>query len=85
MLKEPQSGLTHPPEIFCRVIDHLMNPADALNEGPGRPNALQMLNTVLNREGFEAFYGEDQHCYLRHIGTQKVAGLSVSPHRPLTR
>jgi len=66
------------------VIDHLMSPADALNEGPDRLNSLRMLNEVLKREGFEAFYGEDQHCYLRHIGTQTVAGLSASAHRPLT-
>lgn len=84
MLKEPHNGPTHPPDIMCRVIDHLMAPADALNEGPDRPNALRMLNAILKREGFEAFYGQDQHCYLRHIGTQTVAGLSVSPHRPLT-
>ena len=31
---------THPPEIFCRLIDQLMSPADALNEGPDRPRAL---------------------------------------------
>jgi hypothetical protein len=84
MLKEPHNGPTHPPETFCRVIDHLMDRADALNEGPDRPNGLRMLNAILNREGFEAFYGENEHCYLRHIGTQTVAGLSISPHRPLT-
>ena len=84
MLREPHPGPTQPPEIFCRVIDHLMSPADALNEGADRTNALQLLNEILNREGFEAFYGEDRRCYLRHIGTQTVAGLSTTPHRPLT-
>jgi len=34
MLTEPHDGPAHPPEIFCRVIDHLMSPAEALNEGP---------------------------------------------------
>jgi hypothetical protein len=84
MLDEPHDGPTHPPESFCRLIDHLLSPADALNEGPDRPNALRMLNTILNREGFEAFYGEDKHCYLRHVGTQAVTVLSANPHRPLT-
>lgn len=84
MLREPHNGPTQPPEIFCRVIDHLMDPADALNEGPDRANALRMLNAILSKEDFEVFYGEDRHCYLRHVGTQTVVGLSVSPHRALT-
>ncbi|MFD0882987.1 hypothetical protein ACFQ08_00180 [Streptosporangium algeriense] len=83
MLAEPHDGPTHPPEIFCRVIDHLMSPADALNEGPDRSKALQQLNTVLLREGFEAFYAEDKHCYLRHAGTGTVAKSAANPHRPL--
>ncbi|WP_433677981.1 hypothetical protein [Nocardia sp. CA-119907] len=74
----------HPPETFCRLIDQLMSPSDALNEGPDRPKALAMLNEVLAREGFEAFYAEDRHCYLRHTGTNTVTVLQPSPHRPLT-
>ncbi|MCX4437829.1 MULTISPECIES: hypothetical protein [Streptomyces] len=58
------------------MIDHLMDPADALNEGRDRPNALRQLNDVLSREGFDAFYGEDGHCYLRHIGTNTVSTLA---------
>jgi hypothetical protein len=46
MLAEPHDGPTHPPENFCRLIVHLMSPADALYEGPDRPNALRMLNTA---------------------------------------
>lgn len=84
MLAEPHDGPTHPPEIFCRLIDQLMVPADAMNEGPDRPKALEQLNTVLAREGFEAFYGEDRHCYLRHVGTDTVTILQANPHRPLS-
>lgn len=84
MLAEPHDGPTHPPAAFCRLIDHLMSPSDALNEGPDRPHALQQLNEVLAREGFEAFYGDDRHCYLRHTGTQTVTVLQANPHRPLT-
>jgi hypothetical protein len=84
MLGEPHDGPTHPPEIFCRLIDHLMSPSDATNEGRDRPNALRQLNEVLAREGFEAFYGDDRHCYVRHVGTNTVTVLQANPHRPLT-
>ncbi|ARP71760.1 hypothetical protein LK07_20625 [Streptomyces pluripotens] len=84
MLSEPHDGPTHPPEIFCRLIDQLMSPSDALNEGPDRQHALEQLNAVLNREGFEAFYGDDRHCYVRHVGTNTVTVLQANPHRPLT-
>jgi len=84
VLSEPHDGPSHPPEVFCRVIDHLMSPSDAMNEGPDRPNALRQLNEVLAREGFEAFFGEDKHCYLRHVGTDAVTMPQANPHRPLT-
>jgi len=84
MLAEPHDGPTHPPEVFCRLIDQLMSPSDAMNEGPDRPNALRQLNDVLVREGFEAFYAEDKHCYLRHVGTRTVTVPQANPHRPLT-
>jgi len=61
-----------------------MDPRDALNEDPDRPNALAQLNNVLGREGFEAFYGEDRRCYLRHIGSGTITALQANPHRPLT-
>jgi hypothetical protein len=85
MLAEPHDGPTHPPELFCRLIDQLMSPADRVNEGPDRPRALAQLNEVLGREGFEAFYGEDGHCYVRHTGTQAVTILAANPHRPLSK
>lgn len=53
MLAEAHDGPTHPPEIICRLIDHLMSPSDAPNEGPDRHHALEQLNEVLAREGFE--------------------------------
>jgi hypothetical protein len=83
MLAERHDGPTHPPEVFCRLIDHLMSPSDATNEGPDRPKALQRLNDVLVKEGFQAFYAEDKHCYLRHVGTSTVTVLEANPHRPL--
>lgn len=85
MLAEPHDGSHHPPEIFCRLIDQLMDPSDRLNESSGRPRALAQLNEVLGREGFEAFYAEDNHCYLRHVGTQTVTVLAADPHRPFSK
>ena len=85
MLAEPHDGPTRPPEIFCQLVDQLMSPAERLNEGPDRPRALAQLNEVLGREGFEAFYGEDKHCYVRHTGTGTVTVLAANPHRPFTR
>ncbi len=84
MLAEPHDGPARPPDIFCRVIDHLMSPSEAMNEGADRPNALRQLNDVLTREGFEAFYAEDRHCYLRHLGSSTVSLLQANPHRPFT-
>ena len=55
MLAEPHDGPAHPPEIFCRLIDQLMDPREAHNEAADRTNALAQLNDVLNKEGFEAF------------------------------
>jgi hypothetical protein len=57
---------------------------DNLNEGRDRPEALQMLNAALAREGFEAFYGPDGVCYLRHVPTSTVAIPSLNPHRPFS-
>lgn len=85
MLAEPHDGPTHPPEIFCRLIDQLMSPADRLNEGRDRPRSLAQLNEVLGREGFEALYGVDGRCYIRHVGTQTVTVLATNPHRPFSK
>ncbi|WP_245814090.1 hypothetical protein [Rhodococcus marinonascens] len=42
------------------------------------------MSAVLEREGFEVFRGEDQHCYLRHTGTNSVSMPAPNPHRPLS-
>jgi len=70
---------------FARVIRRLMDQADALNEGPDRPIALERLNSALAREGYEAFYAEDRQCYLRHVPTNTIAMPSPNPHRPFTK
>lgn len=84
ILREPQPNANTPPETFARVIRTLMDQGDAVNEGPGREKALEMLNASLAREGFEAFYGEDKQCYLRHIATNTIAMPGPNPHRPFS-
>ena len=84
ILAEPHPNAQTPPATFSRVIQALMDPADELHEGSDRPSALSLLNGVLAREGFEAFYAEDKRCYLRHIATKTVVSTATNPHRPFS-
>ena len=84
ILAEPHPNAQTPPETFARVIARLMDQGDALNEGPDRPGALALLNGALARQGFEAFYGDDKQCYLRHIATNTIAAAHPNPHRPFS-
>jgi hypothetical protein len=85
ILAEPSANAQTPPETFARLINVLMDQGNALNETPDRPAALHALNAALAREGFEAFYAKDRHCYLRHIATNSVATFQVNPHRPFSK
>src|SRR5262249_11069581 len=84
ILAEPQSDAHTPPDAFSTVIRILMDQGDAVDEGPDRPAALSTLNAALAREGYEAFYGPDKQCYLRHIATNTIAMASPNPHRPFS-
>lgn len=84
ILAEPHPNAQTPPATFSRVIQALMDPADALREGSDRPSALALLNSALAREGFEAFYAEDKQCYLRHIATKAIVSAATNPHRPFS-
>lgn len=84
ILAEPSNSPDMPNDTFLRVIQTLMDPSEATNEDNKRLNALEMLNNVLAREGFEAFYAEDRKCYLKHNATNKILKASENPHRPLT-
>jgi hypothetical protein len=84
ILDSPHQDDQTPPDGFLRLIDRLMEIDDASDDDPDRVEALDKLNAALARERFEAFYGDDKHCYIRHAGTQKVLGISMNPHRPLT-
>ncbi len=51
---------------------------------PDRTQALAELNKPLGREGFEAFYGDDDILYVRHLGSSVVSNPG-SPHRAFTQ
>ena len=83
LLKDPQDVPNTLPPRFVHVLRVLMHKADAKDDDPDRTIALSELNRPLSREGYKAFYGEDDLLYVRHIGTQTLS-TSVSPHRPFT-
>ena len=83
LLKDPQDAPNMLPPRFFHVLRVLMHKADADDDDPDRTKALSELNKPLSREGFEAFYGDDDLLYVRHIGT-KTLSIPVSPHRPFT-
>lgn len=84
ILSEPTPSSNIVPDSFTRVIDRLMDPTEATNEDENRSSALRQLNAALAREGYEAFYGEDKKCYLRHIKTNTIAAIGPNPHRPFS-
>lgn len=83
LLNEPQPKAHTLPERFVHLLRILMLKEDAMDDDPGREKALEELNKPLMREGYEAFYGDDNLLYIRHIGTKTVS-VSNNPHRPLT-
>lgn len=83
LLNEPQPAAYSLPERFVHVLRVLMHKSDAEDSDPDRALALEALNKPLSREGYEAFYGEDNQLYIRHIGT-KVVSTAANPHRPFT-
>ena len=83
VLAMPHSGPSIPPDAFVRIIRRVMEKDEAQEGDEGRVQALAALNVVLKREGWEAFYDENDIGHVRHIATNTVAEI-VNPHRPLT-
>lgn len=83
LLQEPQPVAHVLPERFVHVLRVLMDMSDAEPDDPTRSKALEELNKPLLREGYEAFYGEDELLYIRHVGTKTIS-LAATPHRPFT-
>lgn len=83
LLAEPTPGPNVLPERFVHVLRVLMHKSDAEDDDPERALALEYLNKPLSREGYEGYYGEDGHFYVRHIGTKTIS-QAANPHRPFT-
>lgn len=83
LLHDPPPGPYALPERFVHVLRILLHRADAEDDDPDRLLALDALNKPLAREGYEAFYGEDDLLYISHIGTKTVS-TAANPHRPFT-
>ncbi len=83
LLAEPAPRPYALPDRFVHMLRVLMQKSDADEDDPHRALALEALNRPLNREGYEAFYGEDDILYLRHVGTKTLSNPN-NPHRPLT-
>jgi hypothetical protein len=84
LLEEPQPVAHALPDRFVNLLRILMYKADAQEGDQDRSLALAELNKPLEREGYEAFYGDDNLLYVRHIGTKTVSNVA-NPHRPLTQ
>lgn len=83
LLQQPQPAAYTLPDRFVHVLRVLMHRSDAEADDPDRSLALEALNKPLSREGYEAFYGEDDLLYVRHTGTKTISA-AVNPHRPFT-
>ncbi len=84
ILNQHSSHQGFPSDTFLEVIKVLMDTAEATIDDPDRNGALSLLNDILSKEGFEAFYGEDRQCYLKQIATQKIGNTAQNPHRPFS-
>lgn len=83
LLNDSQDAPNTLPSRFVHVLRVLMHKADAADDDPDRRIALSELNKPLNREGYEAFYDEDDLLNVRHQRTQDLS-ITVSPHRAFT-
>jgi hypothetical protein len=83
LLEEPQPMANALPERFVHVLRVLMQKSDAEDGDPDRSLALDALNLPLGRQGYEGYYGDDNHLYIRHNATQTVS-IAANPHRPFT-
>ena len=83
LLLEPKANPNTLPDRFVHVLRVLMHKSDAEPEDPDRELALETLNRPLSREGYKAFYADDDLLYIKHIGTGIVSSAN-NPHRPLT-
>lgn len=85
ILKQPSDDPALPGLGFQTVIQVLMDRADNKDEDVDRKIALTLLNASLAREGLEAFYADDNRCYIRNTKTGKEARPDPVVDRALSR
>jgi hypothetical protein len=83
VLAMPHASASAPPDAFVRIVRATLDRGEAQEGDPDRSKALEAINVVLTREGWEAFYDMHKVAQLRHIPTNTVAQIA-NPHRPLT-
>ena len=85
ILEQPVDDSALPSRSFQTVIQVLMDLADRTQTDPQRKTALAELNTTLAREGLEAFYADDNLCYIRNAKTGTVGKPGPVVDRALSR
>ena len=85
ILKNPSDDPALPGTGFQTVIQVLMDRADHTENDPERRAALAELNVTLAREGLEAFYAEDDRCYIRNTNTGEEARPGPVVDRALSK
>lgn len=83
ILAMPHPSASVPPDAFVKVIRRILDKAEAQEDDPDRSKALTSLNSILVREGWQAFYDDNGVGQLKHIATKTVAQVA-HPHRPFT-
>ncbi|WP_297321965.1 hypothetical protein [uncultured Bartonella sp.] len=83
VLALPQTGISIPSYAFIQIIRAVLDKGDAQEGDCDGEKALTVLNAVLSRKGWEAYFDEHNVAQLRHIGTNTVTEMA-NPHRPLT-
>ena len=83
VLERVSSGPAHqphlPPYDFIRIIQSLMDRADADGENHDRSEALEVLNSSLAREGVVAYYDDNGVCQVKSTRTRSTTSpLEVS-------
>lgn len=82
---QPSDNPSLPNPSFRTVIKVLMDRADRENESLDRRGALDQLNASLARDGLEAFYANDNCCYLKNTRTGMQSLTDPVETRPLSR
>lgn len=85
VLKQSSDDPALPGPGFQTVIQVLMDCADHKNEDTERKGALRQLNASLAREGLEAFYADDNRCYIRNTKTGEEARPGPVVDRALSK